>query len=92
MENNKKPKKQLTVEQKIKRRNFISFGVFAVMGAAAYESWQWLYKAPKEAAGITAGARQPLRKALNKTELFYRRNHKHYHRSDQSPAENGDSI
>jgi hypothetical protein len=72
MENNKKPKKELTVDQKIKRRNFISFGVFAVMGGAAYAGWQWLYKAPKEAAGITAGARKPLRKALNKTELFFR--------------------
>jgi hypothetical protein len=29
MENNKKQKKELTVDQKIKRRNFISFGVFA---------------------------------------------------------------
>src|SRR5882757_9786002 len=72
MENNKKPKKELTIDQKIKRRNFISFGVFTAMGGAAYESWQWLYKAPKEVAGITAGARQPLRRALNKTELFFR--------------------
>jgi len=32
-----------------------------------------LYKSPEETPGITAGARKPLRKALNKTELFFRR-------------------
>lgn len=72
MENNKKPKKELTVDQKINRRNFISFGVFGVMGVAAYKGWTWLYKAPNETPGITAGARAPLRRALNKTELFFR--------------------
>lgn len=72
MENKKKVKKELTVDQKINRRNFISFGVFAVMGAAFYKGWQWLYQAPKEQAGVTAGAREPLRRALNKTELAFR--------------------
>jgi len=69
----KKVKKELTVEQKIKRRNFISFTVFGVLGASAYGGWKWLYNSPAETAGITAGARQPLRRALNKTELFFRR-------------------
>ena len=72
MENNKKVKQPLTVEQKIKRRNFISFGVFGVMGVAAYEGWTSLYKAGEETAGVTGGARAPLRRALNKTELFFR--------------------
>jgi DMSO/TMAO reductase YedYZ molybdopterin-dependent catalytic subunit len=67
-----KPKKELSVEQKIKRRTFISFGTFAVLSGAAYSGWRWLYTSPKEIAGITAGTRKPLRRALNKTELFFR--------------------
>jgi hypothetical protein len=69
----KKPKKELTVEQKIKRRNFISFSVFGVLAAGAYGGWKWLYHSPDEVAGITGNARKPLRRALNKTELFFRR-------------------
>src|SRR3569833_998940 len=69
----KKLKAELTTEQKIKRRNFISFTVFGAYAAAAYGGWRWLYKSPDETAGITAGAHKPLRKALNKTELFFRR-------------------
>lgn len=70
---NNKQKKELTVEQRISRRSFISFGVFAVLAAGAYEGWCWLYKSPAETAGITGGAHKPLRRALNKTELFFRR-------------------
>jgi DMSO/TMAO reductase YedYZ molybdopterin-dependent catalytic subunit len=69
----KKPKKELSIEQKISRRNFISFTTFAVLAGAAFEGWQWLYKSPREATVITGGARKPLRRALNKTELFFRR-------------------
>ena len=69
----KKPKKELTVDQKIKRRNFISFAIFGAYAAGAYGGWRWLYKSPDETAGITAGAHKPLRRALNKTELFFRR-------------------
>src|ERR1700740_2846328 len=69
----KKVKKELSVEQKINRRNFISFGVFTVLAVGAYEGWRWLYKSPDEVAGITAGAHKPLRRALNKTEIFFRR-------------------
>jgi hypothetical protein len=69
----KKLKKPLTVEQKIKRRNFISFTVFGVLGVSAFEGWRWLYKSPMEIPGITGNARKPLRRALNKTELFFRR-------------------
>ena len=70
---NKKVKKELTVEQKINRRNFISFSVFTVLAASAFEGWRWLYKSPDEVAGVTAGAHKPLRRALNKTEIFFRR-------------------
>src|SRR6266576_3559871 len=69
----KKPKTELTTEQKIKRRNFISFTVFGAYAVGAYAGWRWLYKSPDETPGITAGAHKPLRKALNKTELFFRR-------------------
>src|SRR6201985_2727702 len=69
----KKVKKELTVEQKISRRNFVSFSVFTVLGVSAFEGWRWLYKSPDEVSGITAGAHKPLRRALNKTELFFRR-------------------
>lgn len=69
----KKTKKELSVDQQIKRRNFVSFGVFGAMGAAAFGGWKWLYNAPEETADITAGARKPLRRALNQTEIFFRR-------------------
>lgn len=64
--------KNSTVEQKIKRRNFISFGIFTVLSASALGGWKWLYKSQKEEMGITARARLPLRKAMNKTEVFFR--------------------
>ncbi|GAA3925812.1 molybdopterin-dependent oxidoreductase [Chitinophaga oryziterrae] len=66
-------RKTLTVEQRIKRRNIISFAGFAVLYAGIYGSWRWLYNAPEEVAGITGGARKPLRAALNKTELAFRK-------------------
>src|SRR5882757_726101 len=69
----KKPKEELTTVQKINRRNFISFAVFGACIAGSYAGWRWLYKSPGETPGITAGAHKPLRKALNKTELFFRR-------------------
>jgi DMSO/TMAO reductase YedYZ molybdopterin-dependent catalytic subunit len=69
----KKLKKPLTIDQKINRRNFISFAAFIGLGGAAYGGWRWLYTSSAETPGITAGARKPLRRALNKTELFFRR-------------------
>lgn len=66
-------KKELTVDQKINRRNFISFTSFAILAGGAFEGWRWLDKSPEETAGITAGARKPLRRALNKTELVFKR-------------------
>jgi DMSO/TMAO reductase YedYZ molybdopterin-dependent catalytic subunit len=67
-----KPKKELTIEQKINRRNFISFGTFAVLGTAAFGGWRTLYTSPIEKLGITGEAHKPLRRALNKSELFFR--------------------
>jgi DMSO/TMAO reductase YedYZ molybdopterin-dependent catalytic subunit len=68
----KKPKKELTLDQKVNRRNFISFTTFIAAGAAAFGGWKWLYNSPQEKAGITGGAHKPLRQALNKTEVFFR--------------------
>jgi hypothetical protein len=63
----------LALKKKINRRNFISFTTFIALSAAAFFSWRWLYHSPEEAPGITAGAKQPLRQALNQTELFFRK-------------------
>jgi DMSO/TMAO reductase YedYZ molybdopterin-dependent catalytic subunit len=63
--------KQLTDKQ-INRRTFISFATFIGVGGAAYGGWRWLYKSPLETPTVTAGAHAPLRRALNKTELFFR--------------------
>ncbi|QNK61497.1 molybdopterin-dependent oxidoreductase [Pedobacter sp. PAMC26386] len=64
---------ELAIEKKIKRRNFISFSAFFIGAGAAFGGWKWLYDAEQETAGITAGVRKPLRRALNQTELFFRR-------------------
>ncbi len=69
---NKGPKKELTVEQKISRRNFISFGSFLVLGGAAYGGWRWLYTSPNEVPGITGDAHKPLRAVLNGNEKVVR--------------------
>ena len=83
----KKPVKKISIDQKIKRRNFISFTTFFAAGGAAYGGWRWLYNSPEEEAGITAGARQPLRRALNKTELFFRNFFSNNHRVKTYPKE-----
>ena len=66
-------------EKKIKRRNFISFAVFIGLYGVAYGGWRWLYNAAKEEPGVTGEARKPLRKALNQTELFFRRTFSNNH-------------
>ncbi|RZK33892.1 MAG: molybdopterin-binding oxidoreductase, partial [Pedobacter sp.] len=38
----KKVKAPLSIEQKIKRRNLISFGVFFTFGGGAVAGWRWL--------------------------------------------------
>ena len=71
-ETKKKVKVPLTIEQKIKRRNFISFGTFFALGGGAVAGWKSLLNAPEETVGVTAGTRAPLRRALNRTEIFFR--------------------
>ncbi len=75
----KRNKKPLTVEQKITRRTFISFGAFAALSAGGYFSWRWLYNSPKETPGITKGAHAPLRDVLNKNEQVFRNSFSHKH-------------
>lgn len=66
-------KAPLTIEQKIQRRNLISFTVFTGLGAAAYGGWRWLRTSPVEAKGVTVGAKKPFRRALNQSELAARK-------------------
>lgn len=61
------------LEKQIKRRRFIAFGSFIVLQAAAFGGWKWLANSPEEVKTVTAGAKAPLRRALNQTELFCRR-------------------
>jgi DMSO/TMAO reductase YedYZ molybdopterin-dependent catalytic subunit len=61
------------LETQIKRRRFIAFGSFIVLQAAAFGGWKWLANSPTEVKTVTAGAKAPLRRALNQTELFCRR-------------------
>ena len=69
---NKKSVPKLVSQKQINRRNFIAFSVFGGAGALLYRGWRWLYKSPEEAAGITGGARKPLRRALNQNELVFK--------------------
>src|SRR5687768_6585572 len=73
----KKYKKPLTVDQKISRRTFISFGAFTALSAGAFFSWRWLYNSPKEAPGVIKGAHAPLRAALNNNEQVFRKTFSH---------------
>ncbi|MDB5032106.1 molybdopterin-dependent oxidoreductase [Mucilaginibacter sp.] len=65
--------KKSTIDQKISRRNFISFGVFGTAALGGVLAWKWLYNSPIETITITGGAHKPLRRALNKTELAFRK-------------------
>jgi DMSO/TMAO reductase YedYZ molybdopterin-dependent catalytic subunit len=80
------PEKSVTNKQ-IKRRNFIAFGTFFLGGAAAFGGWRTLYNSAQETAGITGGTRKPLRRALNQTELFFRRVFSHKHLVKTYPLE-----
>lgn len=74
------------LEQKIKRRNFISFSTFFILGGLGFGAWKWLFNSPLEPqGGITGGTRIPLRKALNATELAFRRFFSPNHRVETYP-------
>lgn len=61
------------IDQQIRRREFISFSVFGLVAAAGISAWEWLYHSPVEMKAITGKARIPLRRALNRNELFFRK-------------------
>jgi len=75
----KKQQEKIVSQKQINRRNFIAFASFAGLSAAAFGGWRWLYTSAKETAGITAGARKPLRKALNQDELILRKTFSNNH-------------
>ncbi|TDX01978.1 molybdopterin-dependent oxidoreductase [Dinghuibacter silviterrae] len=56
----------------LRRRAFLSFGVFAGVGLAGFGLWKWLYDAPMETPSATKGARGPLRAVLNTNERIFR--------------------
>jgi DMSO/TMAO reductase YedYZ molybdopterin-dependent catalytic subunit/thiosulfate reductase cytochrome b subunit len=56
----------------LRRRAFLSFGVYAGAGLVGVGLWKWLYNAPAETRGVTAGARGPLRAALHTNERIFR--------------------
>lgn len=65
---------QEIINKRIRRREFVSFSVFTLLAATGFGAWKWLYNAPKETGlGATGSARIPLRKAMNQTELFFRK-------------------
>jgi hypothetical protein len=59
--------KQLTIQQQINRRTFVSFSAFLLLGAAAWKSWFLL----KDSAH-SDGAQVPLRKGLNVDEKIFK--------------------
>jgi DMSO/TMAO reductase YedYZ molybdopterin-dependent catalytic subunit len=69
--NSKKSTTKIVNEKSINRRNFIAFTSFVGLNVLAFGGWRWLYKSPAENAGVTAGARKPLRRALNQNELIF---------------------
>src|SRR5688500_15579407 len=60
-------------QKQINRRIFISFAGFLGLNALGYSAWKWLYHSPKEVRGVTGGAHEPLRQALEKTETVFRK-------------------
>ncbi len=65
--------------QKVRRRSFISYGIFIGLNALAWSAWRWLYLSPPEKAGITGGARGPLRNALYQNEKIFSKTFSHNH-------------
>jgi DMSO/TMAO reductase YedYZ molybdopterin-dependent catalytic subunit/thiosulfate reductase cytochrome b subunit len=56
----------------LRRRTFLSFGIYSGLGLLGFGAWKWLYDSPIEAATATRGARAPLRRVLNANERFFR--------------------
>ena len=67
----KTPGTKTVSNKNLNRRNFIAFTSFIGLNVLAFGGWRWLYKSSNENAGVTAGARKPLRRALNQNELIF---------------------
>jgi len=59
--------RDLTPEQQITRRSFLSFSIFTVLGVAAWRSWFWLKDSP-----TSNGVQSPLRKGLDADEKIFK--------------------
>jgi hypothetical protein len=57
----------LTPDQQIKRRTFVSFSAFALLGIAAWKSWFWIKDAVQ-----SDGVQTPLRKTLNVDDKLFK--------------------
>jgi DMSO/TMAO reductase YedYZ molybdopterin-dependent catalytic subunit len=57
----------LTPDQQITRRTFVSFSAFALLGAAAWKSWFWIKDAAQN-----SGVQSPLRKGLNLDDKVFK--------------------
>ena len=86
----KQPTEKTVSQKQINRRNFIAFGSFIGLNALAFGGWRWLYKSPVEKSGITAGARKPLRRALNQNELLLRKTFSNNHLVQTYPTSMAD--
>lgn len=75
----KQPAEKIVSQKQINRRNFIAFTSFIGLNALAFGGWRWLYKSPLEKSSSTAGARTPLRRALNQNELLLRKTFSNNH-------------
>ncbi len=64
---------------KLRRRSFISYGIFIGLNVLGWSAWRWLYHSPREKAGITGGARGPLRNALYQNEKIFSKSFSHNH-------------
>jgi DMSO/TMAO reductase YedYZ molybdopterin-dependent catalytic subunit len=66
-------------ENKIRRRNFISFTAFIGLNALFFGAWKWLNNSEVEKRTATAGTKQPLRKILDANEKVFHKTFSHDH-------------
>ena len=60
-------------QKEINRRTFVAFSAFAGFNLLVFGAWKWLQNSPEEVAGVTAGSKKILRRALNKNEILARK-------------------
>jgi len=80
-----RPNSELSVEQVIRRKTFISFFFFIVFIIAGIFTWLWLIHQPLDG-GIQGGIQQPLRDVLNTNEKIFRKSFSPDHLVKTYPA------